>query len=252
MLSSLRSNAPCRAGFAAHHLLQGRHEQDALSSPQCQCHFSEMNRRTLLTTLLVPLAAPAWGQARAAALTPQDRTDVARVEAYLNSVRALNSRFLQVAPDGRTSGGQAWLVRPGRLRFQYDPPSPFLLVGGNGLLVFHDSQLKQTSNIPLGSTPLGLLLQDNLRLSGDVTVTGIQRLPGQLQVTVARTRSPQDGSLTLIFADAPLALRQWTVMDAQRQETRITLSDIRLGGSYDRKLFEFVDPKFFENQGSGG
>ncbi len=73
------------------------------------------------------------------------------------------------------SGGTAWLERPGRMRFQYDPPSPFLLVGGHGLLVFHDSQLEQTSNIPLDRTPLGLLLRDNLKLSGDVTVTQVVR-----------------------------------------------------------------------------
>ncbi len=57
------------------------------------------------------------------------------------------------------------------MRFQYDPPAPFLLVAGHGLLVFNDSQLEQTSNIPLGRTPLGLLLRDNLKLSGDITVT---------------------------------------------------------------------------------
>lgn len=215
-----------------------------------------MNRRTLLAQssamlAFAALAAPAWGQARAAALTPQDRADVARIEAYLNSVRSLQSRFFQVAPDGRTSGGQAWLVRPGRLRFEYDPPAPFLLVGGNGLLVFHDKQLKQTSNVPLGSTPLGLLLQDNLRLAGDVTITALQRLPGQIQVTLVRTRAPQEGSLTLIFADNPLTLRQWVVMDAQRLETRITLTDIRLGGTFDSKLFEFVDPRFFQGAGGG-
>ncbi len=212
-----------------------------------------MNRRTLLlATLLAPFAVPAWGQARGAPLTAQDRADIARIETYLNGVRALHSRFLQVAPNGNTSEGQAWLVRPGRLRFQYDPPSPFLLVGGNGLLVFHDSQLKQTSNIPLGSTPLGLLLQDNLKLSGEVTVTGIQRLPGQIQVSVVRTKSPQDGTLTLIFADAPLSLRQWTVLDAQRQETRITLYNVELGGSFSPKLFEFIDPRFFQNNSGNG
>ena len=177
--------------------------------------------------------------------------DIARIEVYLNSVRSLHSRFLQVAPDGRTSEGQAWLVRPGRLRFQYDPPSPFLLVGGNGLLVFHDSQLKQTSNLPLGQTPLGLLLQDNLRLSGEVTVTGMARMPGQVQVSLVRTRSPQDGTLTLIFADAPLVLRQWTVLDAQRQETRITLYNVELGGTFPSSLFQFIDPRFFENNSGG-
>lgn len=206
-----------------------------------------MNRRILLLSLLATTAAQAQP-----APTAQDRADIARVETYLNGVRTLHSRFLQVAPNGATSEGQAWLQRPGRMRFAYDPPSPFLLVGGNGLLVFHDSQLRQTSNIPLGSTPLGLLLQANLKLSGDVAVTGITRAPGQLQLSLIRAKSPADGTLTLIFADAPLTLRQWTVLDAQRQETRITLYNVELGGTFDQKLFEFVDPKFFQNNVGGG
>ena len=206
-----------------------------------------MLRRAVLLLLLTASAAGAQPAA-----TVQDRADLQRVETYLNSVRTLRSRFTQVAPNGGISGGQAWLWRPGRLRFQYDPPSPFLLVGGSGLLVFHDAQLKQTSNIPLNTTPLGILLQDNLRLSGEITVTRIARAPGQLQVSVVRTRSPQDGTLTLFFADAPLALRQWTVLDAQRQETRVTLSNIELGGTFDTKLFQFIDPKFFQNQPNGG
>jgi outer membrane lipoprotein-sorting protein len=209
-----------------------------------------MKRRSLLLApFLLPIAAQA--QTRPVALTAQDRADLARIETYLNSIRALHARFLQVAPDGRTSEGQAWLQRPGRMRFQYDPPAPFLLVGGHGLLVFHDSQLKQTSNIPLSQTPLGVLLQDNLRLSGDITVSNITRLPGQIQVTLYRTNSPQDGALTLIFADNPLTLRQWVVTDAQRHETRVTLYNVELGGNFDQKLFEFIDPRFFQNNSGG-
>ena len=206
-----------------------------------------MQRRSLLLAPLALLPVPALAQLRAVTLAPQDRADVARIEAYLNATKALRARFLQVAPDGGTSQGQAWLVRPGRMRFQYDPPAPFLLVGGHGLLVFNDSQLKQTSNIPLDSTPLGLLLQDNLTLSGAVTIVSFVRQPGQIQVGIVRTKSPQDGVLTLIFADSPLALRQWTVLDQQRHETRVTLSNIELGGSYPDSLFEFIDPKFFQN-----
>ena len=129
------------------------------------------------------------------------------------------------------------------MRFQYDPPSPLLLVAGHGLVVFHDKPLNQTSNIPLGQTPLGILLADHVRLPGDVTVTGMQRLPGQIQVSLVRTASPGDGTLTLIFADNPLALRQWTVLDAQRQETRVTLYNVRDRRQFDPKLFEFIDPR---------
>jgi len=63
-----------------------------------------------------------------------------------------------------------------------------------------------------------------------------------LQLTLVRTDSPGDGSLTLIFADNPLALRQWVVVDAQRRETHVTLSDVRLGGSFDPALFEQLSP----------
>ncbi len=208
-----------------------------------------MHRRILLAALLLgllPVAAHA--QVRAAPLTPQDRADLLRIQAYLDSIRTLHARFLQVAPDGRTSEGQAWLERPGRMRFQYDPPAPFLLVAGHGLLVFYDSALKQTSNIPLGSTPLSILLANQVTLFSDgVTVTGFRRLPGQLQVSLVRTASPQDGTLTLVFAEPPLALRQWVVTDAQGKQTTVTLYDVQLGGSYPDKLFEFIDPRFFQN-----
>ena len=211
-----------------------------------------MNRRTLLLApLLTPLLVPTVRAQAPAALTAQARADIARVAPYLNGVRTLHARFRQIAPNGGTSGGQVWLERPGRMRFEYDPPSPFLLVGGHGLLVFHDSRLQQTSNIPLSSTPLGLLLQDNLRLSGDVTVAGLTRAPGQLQLRLLRTKSPADGTLTLVFADAPLALRQWSVVDAQRQETRITLYNVELGGTFSQSLFQFIDPRFFQNNGGG-
>ncbi|HST76258.1 MAG TPA: outer membrane lipoprotein carrier protein LolA, partial [Acetobacteraceae bacterium] len=170
-----------------------------------------MKRRALLASALLgsafaalPGLAPEPARAQTA-----DAATLAQIEAYLNSIRTLKAHFLQVAPDGRISQGTVWLERPGRMRFAYDPPTPLLLVAGNGMLVFHDSQLGQTSNIPLSQTPLGILLADQVRLSGPVKVTSMQRLPGMITITVVRTASIGDGSLTLVFADNPLTLRQW-------------------------------------------
>ena len=193
-----------------------------------------MLRRTLL---LLALALPLQAQA-AFQPTPQDRTDVARIEAYLNAMTSLHGKFLQVAPDGGISGGQAWLSRPGRMRFQYDPPAPFILIAAHGQLVFQDWSIKQQSQAPLSSTPLGMLLAQHVTLSGDIAVTAINRLPGEIDVSLVRSAAPSDGTLTLVFADKPLALRQWTVVDAQRKETRVTLFDTELGGTFDAKLFE--------------
>ena len=129
------------------------------------------------------------------------------------------------------------------MRFEYDKPSPFLLVAGRGSAVFYDKQLNQTTSVPLATTPLGILLADDFKLSGSITVTAIDRQPGSIQVTTLRTGSPKDGSLTLVFADQPLALRQWAVLDQDHQETRVSLFGIELGGNFDQSMFEFEDPR---------
>ncbi len=219
-----------------------------------------MRRRTVLSLLTVPIVAvpllslSVAGQAQVTGFQPdaQDQADLKRIEAYLNGLKSLKAHFLQVAPNGAVTQGTAWLERPGRMRFQYDPPSPLLLVAGHGMLIFHDAQLNQTTNIPLGETPLGILLSDHVVLSGNVTVTGMQHLPGQILVSLVRTGSPGDGTLTLVFSDDPLTLKQWIVTDAQRQETRVTLYNAQLGGAFDPKLFDFVDPRFFQSHDSGG
>jgi len=108
--------------------------------------------------------------------------------------------------------------------------------------VFRDNKADQTSNIPMEQTPLGLLLRDRIALSGDVAVTGFQRPPGQLQVTLVKTASPDDSSLTLVLNTDPLALVGWSVVDAQGRETRVRLSQVTLGGDFDPALFVFVDP----------
>jgi outer membrane lipoprotein-sorting protein len=208
-----------------------------------------MNRRTLLRLLPLTLAAlpalspRAHAQAAAAPLPAQDAADVQRVEAYLNGLTSLKARFLQVGPDGRTSQGTTWLERPGKMRFQYDPPTPLLLVAGGGLFVYYDSQLRQTTNIPLDRTPLSILLAKNVQLHGDVTVTDVSRDAGAIDLGVVRTASPGDGQLTMVFADNPLSLRGWVVTDAQHRETRVSLFNIELGGHFDSDMFYFVDPR---------
>lgn len=206
-----------------------------------------LRRSLLILALVLPLQAQAAFQP-----TPQDRTDLTRIEAYLNSLTSLKARFLQVAPDGGISGGQAWIARPGRLRFQYDPPAPFLLVAARGQLVFQDSSIKQQSQAPLSTTPLGMLLAQQVKLSGDITVTGMRRLPGEIDVSLVRTASPADGTLTLVFVDSPITLRQWTVVDAQRKETRVTLFDTAVGGTFDAALFEAPAMPNMPAGGGGG
>jgi outer membrane lipoprotein-sorting protein len=191
-----------------------------------------------------PLARAKAQLASSPPTTPQDQADIARVEAYLNSIHTMQARFLQVDANGNSIGGNVWMQRPGRMRFEYDPPDRMLLVAGHGLLVYYDPAVRQTSNLFLSSTPLGLLLQDNLKLAGPVTVTGIARATGQIQITIVRTKNPSDGAITLIFATDPLTLRSWIIRDAQGRQTQISLYDVKFGGTFPQSMFTFVGPQF--------
>ena len=119
----------------------------------------------------------------------------------------------------------------------YYGPIPLLLVANDGKVVFQDRSVGQVTVMPLDRTPLGLLLRPDLKLSGDVTVTGFDRKNGQINLQVEKTESPGEGNLTLMFSEAPLALLGWEVVDAQGRTTRIALSDIRTGGSVSQSLF---------------
>ncbi len=205
--------------------------------------MQKMKFLALLACLVVALPSPQAraDEAHAAVLQDADAATVRQVQAYLNGLTSVQAHFLQIAQDGATATGTMWLVRPGRIRFQYDPPSPLLLVASHGLVVLHDAKLNQTDNLPVGQTPLGLLLRERITLSGDVTVTAFSHHGGVIQVTLVKTASPGDGSLTLVMEDHPMALTGWSVVDAQGRETRIRLSAVSLGGNYDNGIFTYVD-----------
>ena len=203
-----------------------------------------MKRFLVLAALLLPVL-PVGGAAAdpvAAVLSDSDQGVLTPIQSYLNGLRTLKARFLQIGQDGKTSAGTAWLERPGRMRFEYDKPSPLLLVAGHGSVIFRDNQLDQTTSIPMTQTPLGLLLADKITLTGPVTVTRFQRTGTQVQLTLVRTPTPGDGSLTLALNTNPMALTGWSVVDAEGRETRIQLSGIEQGGAFPQSLFEFVDP----------
>lgn len=200
-----------------------------------------MLRRVLAASVLgaVLFASSAMAQTTAFVPDTAEQSLINQIEAYLNNQTSITANFLQVAADGSTRTGKAWLQRPGKMRFQYDPPDPQLLVAGFGLLVYRDPDLDQTTNIPLGSTPLGILLAKHVDLSAGVTVTNIQQNPGEDSITLIRTGKAAEGSLTLVFGTDPLELRQWVVDDAQGRETRVSLYDIAAAGPFPDSLFEY-------------
>ena len=212
-------------------------------------HKKRMKRRPLLLVgylLAAPSVRAQPTPAPGLVVSEADREALGRVEAYFNAMTTLRARFLQIAQGGGAAEGIAWIWRPGRMRFEYDPPEPTLLIAADGQFFHYDRQLRQPTVVPLSATPLSVLLRNPLRLSGDITVAGIERSGGLLRVTVHRTGQATEGSIQLVLEEQPMVLRQWVVVDPQRRSTRVTLSQIEIGERFDPFLFAFNDPRFRE------
>jgi len=185
---------------------------------------------------LVLALAPVLAAAQPLRLSPEDQTAIARVEDYLNGITTMQARFVQVTGMGAMAEGDFYLSRPGRMRIEYDR-EPYLYVADGFWLTYYDKELGQRSDVMLGSTIADFITRENIRLSGDVTVTGVRQDEHSIEIDLVQTEDPGQGTLTLVFSRNPLQLRRWVVLDAQGQRTEVALSEIRTGMSLDRRLF---------------
>ena len=185
----------------------------------------------------------AQGNAKALPLTAAQKAELKRVEDYLNGLRTLQARFIQVSQRGQVAEGTLYLQRPGKVRFEYDPPVPILIVSSGLVLYYFDKELGQTSQVFVRTTPVGILVREKLSFADDVTVSHFAQRAGAIRITVQLTDDPGEGAITLVFSDRPLRLRQWVVLDAQGKQTSVTLSNVRTGRPLDPALFRFDAPE---------
>lgn len=190
------------------------------------------------------LASPA--AADNAALDDGDRAAIARAEAYLNSVTTLQARFVQLDASGEAATGRLQVKRPGRMRFDYDPPTPILLVSRGTELVYYDRDLKTATRLDWEDTPAWFLLADRVSLApgGPYRVVDVHRAPGVLVFTAVDADAPEDGRIVVSFADraGTLKLAGWVAVDALGQPTRVTLFNLAANQPVDDKAFVFDEP----------
>jgi outer membrane lipoprotein-sorting protein len=195
--------------------------------------------------LLLAAAASFCASSSLAALPPPERETVARIEAWLQRVTTLRARFTQLAPDGRMSTGRVFLHRPGRLRFDYDPPSRVQLIATDWRLIFVDWAARQVNVLPLSQTPLAFLLDEQVRLSGELEVRSVQRRAGEVALEVVHAAEPDQGRVVMVFAEQPIELRRWAVTDPQGFTTTVLIEEPEYGVPLDPELFRFRDPQIF-------
>ncbi len=186
---------------------------------------------------IVAASGGAPAKAGAATLTAEDRADVARIETYLNKLVSVRAGFIQTTSTGAFAEGRFYLRRPGKLRLDYAPPVKLQIYADGFWLIYVDGELEQANHVPLSASPARVLVAETVRLSGDITVTRIERTAYMIRLYLVQTEEPDAGAMVLVFSDNPLALRQWRVIDAQGISTRISLVNPEFNVLIDDKVF---------------
>lgn len=178
---------------------------------------------------------------------PEVVASLNQIEGYMKSITTMSSRFIQVNPDGSYVEGKMYLNRPGRMRFEYDPPVQILLVANGTFFIYVDKELKQVTHVLLSSTPANIILNEDFSLQNKLKVIGYERQNGLVRIEVMEREEPDNGTALLTFTEKPMQLKQWTITDAQQNRTSVTLIDPISGEELDSELFHFINP--WQNRG---
>jgi outer membrane lipoprotein-sorting protein len=169
-------------------------------------------------------------------LTVQDADDVRHVQDYLNHTQTFSARFVQSGAYG-PGAGLVWLDRPGTLRIDYAGPGARLMVISGGRVRVLDRRTGALTTMALSRTPLGILLAPTIDLFGPVTVTSVQHVGNELELTMQKTGQAGQGNLTLYLSQMPMQLQAVTVTDAYQHSSTLTLSDINMAPALTPDLF---------------
>ena len=199
-----------------------------------------LDRRTLSLALLAAAVAPA---AIAAPLSAADQALVDKATAYLQGLEEAKGRFVQTDPRGQTSQGTFYLKRPGKARFDYDPPSGLVVVSDGSAVTVADARLQTFTRYPLGATPLSLFLAKTIRLDRGVQVTRVDRAADGFTITARDGKKATAGQIAMTFTNAPIALASWAITDAQGRTTRVQISGLQATSGLDPSLFVLKDPR---------
>lgn len=228
------------------------HERSLLARP--------LGRRGLLAGLAgVGLIGSLGGLVRRAeaataiALNENDKQVVKKVERYLNGLTTVKARFVQSASNGSYAEGVVYVDRPSRMRFDYDPPVPMLIVADGYAVAIYDRELKQVTQLPIWETPLWFLFKDPIVLDEKLVLTYLSHGQGNIVMTVQEEQAEGNlASVTLTFNEDPVELRKWEVVDPQGVIVQTGLINPEYGLRFDEKLFDLRELDVFKYQGPAG
>ncbi|MEX0318171.1 MULTISPECIES: outer membrane lipoprotein carrier protein LolA [unclassified Ruegeria] len=185
--------------------------------------------------LALTLAAPAAWAA--------DKLPLSEISNYLNGLSTVQTTFTQVNDDGSLSTGKLWMQRPGRMRFEYDPPDRGVVTARAGTVIIHDPKSNQPpEQYPLKRTPLSIVLARNVNLRQANMVVGHDFDGTATVVTAQDPKNPEYGRIEMMFTADPVELRKWVVHDSAGTKTTVILGQLEKGARLNPSLFSSGKP----------
>ena len=199
-----------------------------------------MNIRTLLPTVAIVLATALPAAAQQISLNA--------ISNYLNNLQTAKGAFTQVNEDGTISTGTIYIKRPGRIRFEYNPPDKQLVLASGGAVVIYDPKTNEPpETYPLARTPLSIILAKNVNLSRARMVVGHKSDGKSTTVKAQDPEHPEYGNIELVFTANPVELRQWVINDDGGNRTTVILGELDKKARMNNLLF---NPDSALHQGS--
>lgn len=191
-----------------------------------------MNRRIFLSALAATaLALPAQAQ----------QLSLSAISRYLNSFTTGISEFTQINSDGTISTGTIYIKRPGRIRFEYNPPeNSLVMAGGGSVAVFDPKSNDGPQRYPLSETPLKIILERNVDFTRTNMVTGHTSDGTRTTVTAQDPEHPEYGNIQMVYTADPVQLRQWIVTDDSGDQTTVILGDFVTGRAINDLKFNII------------
>ena len=190
----------------------------------------------LAASALVMIASQAV-MAKSIALSPEQTEAINRISGYFNSFRTLKGEFTQISPKGNMSTGTMYISKPGKMRFDYAAPNPFLLVSDGKWVTLKDRARERGDQVPLSATPLRIVVAPEVDLLRDTNVLGIEQADGISQVALEDKKGSVSGRIMLVFDDNRNELQQWVIIDGKGRRTTVTLSNLEPDVKIAPKLF---------------
>ena len=201
----------------------------------------------LLALLLSPLLMGAGHPAppHRPVLGEAERAILDAISTRLNGVATLKGEFVQINPDGNISQGAFYISKPGKMRFEYQPPTQTLIVADGRTVAVANTRLNTVDRYPLSETPLGIVLGNDIDLKNSIALVSIEHQSGSVVIGARSNANMNRADVSLVFSDPGYELRQWTVIDNQGLTTTVALRDVVAGVALSPSLFLLPDKNPF-------